>query len=1128
MPDRSYSPATAIRRERNSPGLARPVEASKTRRHKTLTNRELRTLVRFRLANDTPLKVFTFPSKKFPSVPQPEQSRLGAVIRWSLAFFFLSGTTGLVYQVLWTRRLTLTFGHTVLAVSTVLTAFMAGLALGSLLAGRWSDKACARDVDPVKFLAYYGVLEAFIGVWALLSLPLLGVVESLYLHLSTSGVSGTSLYLACFAGSMIVLVPPTTAMGATVPVMSRLLVHERGDIGRLLSRLYGINTLGAFTGAGLAGFILLPTLGLTVSMCLAAAVNLSIGGIAVLLVKTSTLSLGPNQQLETEADDKEAPASPFPTWLVPLTFGLAGISSMAFQVGWTRGLALSLGSSVYAFSSILVTFLAGLGLGSLLYPKLMRGKEPTLTHLGLLQLGIGVLGAATIPVLGYFPYLFFQLFPLVGDSFFKVLALDVLLSGLLLIGPTFLMGLAFPLATHLYTEKMAELGKSVGEVYSANTFGCIAGAFLSGFLMIPNLGAQATLKTAALLYLVIGIALFLVRTHKQDLTYAGLSLLACFGLWWIPQWEPGVMAGGVAVYAGRHQHLNLDQARRTLFRPPAYYEDGLSCTVSINYYGNRAQEMAMRVNGKVDASLGRQDKQTMFLTGYLPAILHPQPKKVAVVGLGSGFTLQALAEVPEVEQIECAELEPAVVEVGKFWAGYNGHVLDNPKVRMHVTDGRTFILGSPQQYDIIASEPSNPWIAGIGNLFTRDFYQTCSQRLAPGGIMCQWFNLYAVSNSDLKMVLHSYYSVFPHGMVWQSAAGDLLLIGANQPVQMDTQRLLDVYQANPQIQRHFYEIGLYEPESFLGHYLFDREVALAEASQAPFNTDDRPLLEFSAPKSLYNLDQMRDNLEFLRQRHTGDLPPGVEPTPRLLTLAAFAWLNQDNLPTVKRILSETQEGSEQLALLAALAGSQDEQLEKADPLFAGALEAYPESGLIAAQWASYLIAENREQEAAAELLSRALEAPPAGSRSALHNQLGLLLSKLGQLESAIENYRLAMEAYPEDGLAYALLGHALLESQQPEEAISLFGQSLERNATDPLSWAGLGQAQFAAGQPDSAIVSLKKALELIPDQTSWLMNLGIAQLKTGQIDQARETFTAVLDYQPAHEGALNFLSQINL
>ncbi|MBI3928854.1 MAG: fused MFS/spermidine synthase [Armatimonadetes bacterium] len=1048
--------------------------------------------------------------------------RLPAIIRWSLVFFFLSGITGLVYEVLWTRRLTLTFGHTVLAVSTVLTAFMAGLALGSLVGGRWADRASARPGhDPASFFATYGYLELFVGVWAALSLPLLGLVEKAYLALSTAGVSGLPLYLACFGGSMLVLVPPTCAMGATVPVMSRLLVHQPGDIGRLLSRLYGINTLGAFTGAGLAGFLLLPWLGLKTALLLTAGVNLAIGSGAAYIGRSSAVAPVEKE----EAPELAVQQSPtYPIWIVPASFGMAGLASMAYQVGWTRGLALSFGSSVYGFSAILVTFLAGLGLGSLLYPRVMGSREPRLAHLAFLQLGIGGLGALTIPILGLLPYAFFRLFPLVQESFWRVVAIDVMLSGLLLLGPTFLMGLAFPLATQLYTRKLALLGRSVGEVYSANTFGCILGAFLAGFFLVPELGAQRTLQFASLLNLSMAAAILVIGGAREGgrlrLPVAILAAAGLIAVILLPQWRPGVMAGGVAIYSDRHQGMTLEDLDRSLFRPPAFYRDGLSCTVSINFYGR--EEMAMRVNGKVDASLGRPDKQTMYLTGYLPGLVHPGPKTVAVVGLGSGLTLEALAQIPEVERIDCAELEPAVVEVGRYWAGFNGHVLDDPRVHMHVTDGRTFILGSPRNFDLIASEPSNPWIAGIGNLFTRDFYRTCSQRLNPGGVMCQWFNLYSVSEHDLAMVLHSFFDVFPHGMVWQSAPGDLLLLGANQPMTVDLARVQAVWSGSPAMQSHFFEIGLYTPDRLLGHYMFDRAAALQAFGQAPFNTDDRPLLEFSAPFSLYRVQQVVRNLEILRQLHQQPLPPGFQATPERLAAAAYGWLNTGDFSRVEALLGRYGTPTAEAALLAPLLKVHQQQRPEALQAFREFEGRFPGDPLGLALWGDAALQAELPGEAA-PLLERALQNPPPGSRAELLTDLALCQMQTDRWDAARTTLEQAVEAST-TSLAPTLLGNVYSKLGKQQQALEAYKVALGRNDKDLEAYYGVGQAEFNLGNTGEARKSFEAALELVPDHVPALINLGIVHMKDGDYTAAIKSFEEVLRYAPDHQFALEKLN----
>ena len=419
---------------------------------------------------------------------------------WTLALFFFSGATSLVYEVLWTRRLSLTFGHTVLAVSTVLTVFMSGLALGSFVAGRWSDKERERLREtssgggPARFLALYGKLEIGIGMWAVLSLFMLNGVESLYLAAARAGTGGTALYAIVFLGSFIVLLPPTTAMGATLPVFTQLLVATKQDVGAWLSRIYGWNTLGACLGAGLGGFLLLPSLGLKLSVGAAALGNLTIGLLAI--------KVAGSLQLESAEEDESIPheeGGGGGSLVLPVAFGFSGFAAMIYQLGWTRGLILSIGSSTYSFAIILTAFLASLGLGSLIYKRVMSVRSPRIVHLAYLQFGIALSALATTGLIGTLPGVMVRVIPALKYEFVKILLFDFALCAGLMLLPTLAMGLTFPLVTHLYTDQLSSLGKRLGEAYAANTLGAILGSFLGGFLLVPHIGAHKSLLAAVLL-----------------------------------------------------------------------------------------------------------------------------------------------------------------------------------------------------------------------------------------------------------------------------------------------------------------------------------------------------------------------------------------------------------------------------------------------------------------------------------------------------------------------------------------------------------------------------------------------------------------------------------------------------
>ncbi|MGE0493208.1 MAG: fused MFS/spermidine synthase [Vulcanimicrobiota bacterium] len=1054
-------------------------------------------------------------------------SRLTTLLAWSQLFFFFSGATGLIYQVLWTRRLTLTYGHTVLAVSTVLTAFMAGLALGSMAAGRWSDSRSGQ-VPASRFLAYYGWLEAFVGGWAFLTLPLLGLVEKGYVALASSGVDGTPLHVACFFGAALVLVPPTTAMGATVPLLTRLLVQQRQDLGRVLSRLYGLNTLGAVLGAGLGGFVLLPVLGLIPSMLLTALVNLLIGYGAVVVSQENTVQGEADDQTATTVGEERFALKGL---AVPFTFCLAGIASMSYQVGWNRALALSLGSSIYAFSTILVCFLTGLGLGSLVYASLARRGTPRAYHLGVLYLLIAVGGGLTIPTLGYLPRLFIKALTMLGgESFVGVLTVDVALSFLVLGPPTFLMGLGFPLATAVYAGGLGRLGRSVGDVYSANTLGCIMGAFITGFVIIPQVGAQWSLQIATLIYL--GCALLMVLLEPSRVRWPAAVAIPFLALlaWNVPGWSTGVMGAGVAV----HPEAFLDPAdkRELRFPDPAVFVDGLSATVTLTFSSGFFETLSLRVNGKTDASTGSRDERTQYFLGYLPTLFHPAPKRVGVIGLGAGFTLQAVAACPGVEQIICAELEPAVYQVGEYWKPHNGRVLEDPRVEVHLTDGRTFVLGAEQKFDVLISEPSNPWIAGVGNLFTRDFYFRALDRLNPDGIMCQWFNLYAVNTDDIQMVLHSFYDVFPEGQVWQSDGGDLILLGSRKPFIIDASRIRQYIDADPEHQREFYEMGVFTPDVLWGFYLCSRDQVWPRVKDAPLNTDNRPLLEFSAPLSLYSRDLWTRNYRFIESLAQGSLPPGIEATPERLAKAAMAEAQLFNVPRALATLNELNEDLDDVLVARGLCNEQRTDVPKVEALqmarvcYRDVLKRSPGHPLAAAMWGELEYSQGNFAKAV-DLFRVALYRPLPGSEHRLWMRVGECYYRLGQASESVGAFRAAFEADPQDALALAFLGQGHLNLGQHEAGRRVIDKALEINPYQPFAILGDAFAHHQAGDLQAAIRSQQRFLELVPDTPREWLRLAKFQREAGDVSGARASLERLLELEPNNSEARKALDGLS-
>lgn len=1030
--------------------------------------------------------------EKRRSKPPFHMEKSRSSLAWTLALFFLSGATSLVYEVLWTRRLSLTFGHTVLAVSTVLTVFMTGLALGSFLAGRWSDKERRRLLatgDPrgsARFLALYGILEIFIGVWAVLSLALLNGVESVYLSAARNGAEGAALYALVFLGSFFVLLPPTTAMGATLPAFTQLLVASKEDVGAWLSRIYGWNTLGACCGAALGGFFLLPNLGLKLSVGVAALGNLVIGVVALAVARR--WSGGPVEG-QSEPDSGEAESTSQGGWLLPIAFGMSGFAAMVYQLGWTRGLVLSIGSSTYSFAIILTAFLATLGLGSLIYKLGMGGRVPKLWHLGVLQFTIALSALLATYGIGRLPALMVKAIPALNFEFFRILAFDFGVALLLMFLPTLAMGLTFPLVTHLYTDQLSSLGRRLGEAYAANTFGAILGSFSAGFVLVPTFGAQKALLGAVLLNLTVGLIVVLAdrSAGKNKARLGAVAVAGAVLVFATPSWDPTQLSAGAGIFA---------KAEYFLFRP-AYYRDGVSATVSVGYNG--PHEPYLKVNGKTDASLGVQDMAHQILTGLLPAALHAEPKSIALIGLGSGVTAASLVALDSVETVRCAELEPAIVEVvERYFNTYTENILANPKLDVEVNDGRTFILGAPEKFDLIISQPSNPWIAGIGNLYTADFYRACVDRLQPDGLMCQWFQLYSVSKYDLDLVLSTFYSVFPEGLVFQIGPGDIFLVGKMSPVAFEPSRLEALW-AEEDVASWLQLIGLVEPNFMFGSYVATRAEVLEATKQwrqdggeLALNTDDRPLLEFQAPRSLYLHDP---EVSAFPQSFPQLVPPGLQEDPAAVMGAIFGRLALGRNPGLRDHVQRALSKGWPLAPLAdSLLRQREENISDAE----GMLKAIP--GRIAANPVAQLLLGDfyraaKNPSAALHHYQKALKDAPSGSRYTLLMKAAECARASGDLDGALARYQEASSlTHRPDPLYWA--GEVALIQQKVEQAHELFVKAVERDPFDYFSLHRLASIEYHRGDIDAAYKYALASYEVFPELSAnveLLVNIAAAR-----------------------------------
>ncbi len=1016
------------------------------------------------------------------------QREVRQIIAAVLLCFFFSGTTGLIYEVLWTRMLGLVFGHTVFAITTVLAAFMAGLGLGSFLFGRIAD----RTSHPVRL---YGVLEAGIGGYTLFTPMLFRGAEAIYIPLyKYMHLSFFVFSLAQFLLIFLILLIPATLMGATLPVLSRFVVHEISGLGRQVGRLYALNTFGAVLGTYAAGFHLIPTLGLITTLRMAAVVNLGIALLAVVfdqhLHQLGALpsSGGPDTAPAVTADVPPPDVQPerwssVGIWLSVAGLGISGAASMMYEVAWTRALALTIGSSTYAFSTMLVTFLTGLAVGSSLFARLERRLRVDPLLFGYLQLGIGVSAFSVAPFFDRFPELFLWTFQISQSSGF-VKVLQFMISVLATLLPTLFMGATFPCVAQIGSRGVHRVGHDIGRIYSVNTCGAIAGTVLAGFLLIPTWGLQSTIKVGVSLNLCLAFALCLTSPQAAwRRALAAAPALALIALLLSPSWDPRAMTSGVAIYGKDYFRLLHEFGFRKAVgvrNELLFYKDGISTTVSVHQTGDIR---SLRVNGKTDASNGH-DMHTQLMLGHLPMLFRPEAKRVLVIGLGSGVTGGAVA-LHAVDAADVIEIEPAVTRAAAFFARENRDVLHNPHVRVAIADGRNFLLAAERPYDVIISEPSNPWMHGVGNLFSREFYELAARRLTPGGILCQWLQTYNLYPEDLKMVVRTLRTVFPHVTIWNTTPADLVLIGSKAPTVLDARVLRARYESVPGLQEDLRQLGFQSPLAVLADFVLNEEDTARFSQDARVNTDDLPLLEFSAPESLY-ADTVNLNRRILRAFRSQDLPQIAGLPEGTVHSGAF-----------QRDLG--------LALWAK--GFAQDALAR----FEEAVRLDPGDPRLRVDRGRAYLRGNSVLRAEADF--KAAVGFDPGLREA-HEALVQLYRSQKMWGPAEAHLRKLVALQPKNPRPLSDLAEVKRERQQPEEAIRLYQTALALTPRDARLWTGLGFAHKDAGRPAQALEAFREALALDTGNALVLYQIGLLQLAASQLDEAEKTFHEVVRRDP--------------
>lgn len=778
------------------------------------------------------------------------RSRLSPTLVYSF-LFFLSGATGLIYELLWVRVLYQSFGSTIQSVTTVVAAYMGGLGLGAWLLGRRVDRTPRPAV-------LYGWLEIAIGAFGILSPLVLGIAH--WIYIGTAGAlglgSGASVALR-FGLAALVLLIPTTLMGGTLPVLTRALMgDDRGLLKPSLGRLYGLNTLGAMTGTALAGFFLIEFVGVRASLWATAAINLAIGVAAIRFGGVTATT--PGQQ------PGDAPtAAPAPDLLRTLALVLLGVTAFASlldEIAWTRVLVMVVGGSTYAFTLILFMFLLGIGLGSVIVARRSLPRADTAASAGLAQGITGVGAAALFLFFGLLPSYIISVFQIDGLTAASRLMLMGVAVGAVVLIPAIGMGMTFPLLTDLTARSREARGEDVGAAYALNTIGSILGAVLTGFVLVVALGTQATLRVGLVVNGLAALGLAAVaargiaegsaedkRLRVRILTAGALGVLALVSAAAAPGWSTRLIDLGPTIYA--RQAMDAAAKRRFLTHRGVRqltFREGPNATVSV-WEGEAGR--SLRVNGKVDGS-DRGDMDTQIMLGLAPVVARASAKSAFVIGYGTGVTAHVLAAVPGMTRVRVVELEPAVVRVDSLFRAVNESVLDRPNVSVVIDDARSALQLDRERYDLIVSEPSNPWVAGVATLYTPEFFRIARARLADDGVLCQWIQLYQLPLPIVAGIVRSLRDVFPHVHVWFGGTADLVVLASPRPITYDRAwltRLLGYGGPLHELSREWLSIDY--PDQYFGRMLLGDSGVARLVERASFeHSDNRPRLEFVAAR----------------------------------------------------------------------------------------------------------------------------------------------------------------------------------------------------------------------------------------------------------------------------------------
>jgi spermidine synthase len=1054
-------------------------------------------------------------------------SSIGKITAFVLICFFFSGVAGLIYEILWTRMIVKIIGGAPFAISIILTIFMGGLGLGSYLAGRTID----RIEKPAELVKIYGLLELAIGAYGLALPVLLIAFRPIYAVIYNRLFEHFMLFnLITFIGCFILLCLPVICMGATLPVLCRFYVSKLSHLGTHAGRLYGLNTIGAALGALVCGFWLINLLGMWGTLIFAVAVN-GLIGLSCLLVFSRTEKpepctipavVGTEEALLEKAQHVHASWYTAAANAALVIFAVSGFCAIAYEVIWTKLLGLIVGPTTYSFTIVLVTFILGLALGSMLFGWLGDKTNKPIWLLIYSQVAAALLVLVISQILGDSQFFFSKLIFSFKDNFVLLSLSKAVILFAFMIFPTLCLGATFPLVGKIYTQSVSRVGRSIGFAYAVNTIGAVLGSFCAGFVLIPLLGKEKSLSLVIGLQLVTSLlvgVIILVKKKKSILKWVPLvapsaaALLLCF---YFPRWNR------ILFSQGKYQRFHQIEADikntgwvKALLRGPeilartekgklVYYGDGVGGFTTVMEYSDPFGNIdyALANSGKTDAT-SHEDMKTQTLSAHFPMLFHENPKTVLVIGLASGITAGETLYYP-VEQLDVVEINRQVVAASEFFIPWNNSVLSSPRTNLIVQDGRMHLQLTGKKYDVIISEPSNPWMAGLAALFTREFFTLAMDRLNADGIFVQWIQSYEMDWSTFALVGRTFASVFPNSILVSSNPSgpqDYLLIGFKGT---DELSLENAKQKLDFINR---SKNVILPDARLLYRLIASEDLRKLFGQGPVNTDNRPWLEFAAPKLMHYDDPVMAK-----------------------NLRSQNWLNPETINITQQVTTDIDAQIDFAAYALSLREpfGRMVDLSKTTP---SQKERY--FGLIETYCANYPVdyfmlqdeqLKRRCRLIQIEAIKNRIDSVPDKAASWFY--IGRLYDAMDMLNEAVSAYSMALQGDPRNIDAHNKIGILFFRQGKIREAIMHFNRVLEITDDSVEAHNNLAYIMTSMGELDKAVIHLTEALQLNPNMASTHYGLAKVLVQQGKTDEAVAHFEKAVQLRADWVEAMNDLAWI--